>query len=82
MKLQEKLDAMKKELIGSKPPEIVDIMSQEVENLVNSGIADKATQAGDAMPAFTLPDERGNLVSSRELLSKGPLAISFYRGIW
>jgi len=29
-----------------------------------------------------LPDETGSLVSSRDLLEKGPLVVSFYRGIW
>ena len=28
------------------------------------------------------PDPDGNPVSSRELLAKGPLVISFYRGVW
>ena len=27
-------------------------------------------------------DEKGNFVSSKNLLAKGPLAISFYRGVW
>ena len=38
MKLQETLDAMKKESMAGRPPEIVATMLQEVENLVQSGI--------------------------------------------
>lgn len=82
MKLQEKLTAMKKQSIAGRPPEIVAVLLGEVEKLVQSGIADKALQAGERLPEFTLPDENGNLVSSRDLLAKGPLAISFYRGVW
>jgi peroxiredoxin len=37
---------------------------------------------GDRIPSFTLPDPFGQLVSSDELLDRGPLVISFYRGDW
>jgi peroxiredoxin len=33
-------------------------------------------------PAFTLSDADGNQVNSIELLGRGPLVISFYRGVW
>ena len=33
-------------------------------------------------PEFTLLDPDGKPVSSRELLARGPLVISFYRGVW
>ena len=82
MKLQEKLDAVKKKSMAGRPPEMVATMLQEVENLVQSGIADKAINIGETLPEFTLPDETGRLVRSRDLLAKGPLAVSFYRGIW
>jgi hypothetical protein len=82
MKLQEKLNAMKKESIATRPPEVVEVLLGEVEKLVQSGIADKAIKSGETLPEFTLPDEKGDLVSSKNLLAKGPLAISFYRGIW
>jgi len=82
MKLQEKLDAVKKKSMTGRPPELVATMLQEVENLVQSGIADRAIHTGQTLPEFMLPDETGSLVSSRDLLRKGPLAVSFYRGIW
>jgi len=82
MTLQERLSAMKKESLATKPPEVVAIMLQEVEKLVQAGIAGKAIEAGEVLPEFTLPDENGDLVNSKDLLSKGPLALSFYRGIW
>ena len=82
MKLQEKLNTMKKESAAGRPPEVVAVLVGEVEKLVQSGIADKAIKVGETLPEFTLPDEEGNLVSSKDLLAKGPLAISFYRGVW
>ena len=82
MKLKEKLSAMKQESIATKPPELIGPLLQETANLVKSGIADKAIKVGEILPGFTLPDVQGNLVSSKALLEKGPLAISFYRGVW
>ena len=82
MKLQEKLIAMKKESIATKPPELITPLLQGTEELVKSGIADKAIKIGETLPEFTLPDAKGNLIGSKDLLEKGPLAINFYRGVW
>jgi len=82
MKLQEKLIAMKKESIVGRPPEVVEVLVGEIKKLVQSGIADNAIKTGEVLPEFTLPDEKGNLVSSKDLLARGPLAVSFYRGVW
>ncbi len=73
---------MKNESMAGRPPEVAEIMVGAVEKLVQSGIADKAIKVGETLPDFTLPDEQGNLVSSGDLLARGPLAISFYRGVW
>ncbi len=82
MKLQEKLNAMKKESAGKRPPEVVAVLMEEIEKLVQSGIAGKAIKIGETLPEFTLPDEKGKFVSSRDVLETGPLAVSFYRGVW
>ena len=42
----------------------------------------KAIQPGDKLPAFTLSDATGAQVSSSDLLKKGPILITFYRGEW
>jgi len=34
------------------------------------------------MPGFLLPNAEGSLVSSAELLAKGPLVVTFFRGGW
>ena len=34
------------------------------------------------MPSFILPDDTGHLVSLDELLSRGPVAVTFHRGHW
>lgn len=82
MSLQSKLDAMKNEFESNVPPEPLAIMHRATDDLRNSGIMDRVLKAGDRAPEFTLPDERGRLVASSELLQKGPLAVCFYRGVW
>ena len=41
-----------------------------------------APKPGEAMPSFAMPDETGRLVTLDELLSDGPLAMTFHRGHW
>ncbi len=82
MGLQEKLNTIKKDSIASRPPEVVAVLQEEVEKLVKSGVAGKAIKPEEILPDFSLPNEKGNLVSSKDLLSQGPLVVSFYRGIW
>jgi len=57
-------------------------MRRATLELINSGQAQHAKKAGDTAPQFTLKDPEGKPVSSRDLLAKGPLVISFYRGVW
>ena len=39
-------------------------------------------RVGDGIPVFSLPNTSGVSVSSTVLLERGPLIITFYRGIW
>ena len=82
MKLHEKLGAMKQEAIATKPPELITTLFTGIQKLQESGLTEQAIKVGSTLPEFTLPDEQGRSVSSTELLTKGPLIISFYRGIW
>ncbi|MFM0348524.1 peroxiredoxin-like family protein [Paraburkholderia sp. RL17-347-BIC-D] len=87
MSLQAKLDAFKADFKGGKapyfaPPEIHPIMERATAALVASGQAERALKAGDAAPEFILNDPDGKPVSSTELLKRGALVISFYRGVW
>ena len=82
MLLQEKLDNMRKQFEESAPPEALKIMHRATDNLLQSGIMDKVLKVGDRAPDFSLTDQNGDLVSSSALLAKGPLVVSFYRGVW
>jgi peroxiredoxin len=87
MALQDKLDAFKADFEGGrfplKPPkEALDTMHRATAELIASGQAQRARKAGEVAPEFTLTDPDGKPVSSRDLLAKGPLVVSFYRGVW
>jgi peroxiredoxin len=81
--LQGKLDALKFEFDNNlAPPAAVEALHRSVNELIASGAQDRALKTGDLAPEFTLPDVDGNRVSSRVLLAKGPLVVTFYRGAW
>jgi peroxiredoxin len=81
--LQGKLDALKFEFDNNlAPPAAVEALHRSVNELIASGAQDRVLKTGDLAPEFTLPDVDGNRVSSRVLLVKGPLVVTFYRGAW
>jgi hypothetical protein len=82
MSLQDKLDEVKKGFESSAPSEALTVMHRATEDLRNSRIMERVLKAGDTAPSFTLPDVQGQMISSSDLMSKGPLVVSFYRGVW
>lgn len=64
------------------PPERRAMYQRSAAALEASGIADRALRDGDTAPDFELPDPFGNPVRLSELLTRGPVVISFYRGQW
>ena len=87
MSLQDKLDAFRADFKAGKPPfnapaEIHPVMERATAALIASGQAGRAIKAGDRAPHFNLKDQDGNEVSSAALLVKGPLVVTFYRGVW
>jgi len=87
MTLQAKLDAFTADFEGGKPPynvprSIIEAMHRQRAELKASGLPERAKKVGDKAPAFKLKDAEGTEISSTDLLAKGPLIVSFYRGVW
>lgn len=82
MSLEEKLKVMRDGAVGRFGEEIVGTMHRATEELRNSGIMGRALKVGDVAPGFILPNQNGETVSSADLLKRGPLVITFYRGVW
>lgn len=56
--------------------------AQTQEAIRQAGVAEKALRQGAQMPEFSLPDATGKTFRSADLLARGPLIVSFYRGGW
>lgn len=87
MALQDRLDTLKADFESGRFPvkptrQALDLMRRATDELVASAQAQRARKAGDIAPEFTLSDPDGKPVSSRQLLARGPLVVSFYRGVW
>lgn len=87
MKLPEKLARFRADFEAGKPPfnappEIHPPMHRATQELIDSGAQQKALKVGQTAPEFILNDAEGKAWSSQELLRKGPLILTFYRGVW
>lgn len=87
MSLQDRLDAFKADLKAGRLPfkptaQQLDAMQRATMALIAGGQASRALKTGDRAPAFILNDPDGKPVASSDLLAKGALAVSFYRGVW
>ena len=85
--LQQKLDEFKRNFESGAPPynaphEVIETMHRATAELIASGSEGRALKAGDTAPSFTLFNQDHVEVASANLLKKGPLVISFFRGHW
>jgi peroxiredoxin len=63
-------------------PEWTPVYDAFVAKLRIGAIAATAPTAGDTFPDFALPDERGRYLSLADILTDGPIVLSFNRGGW
>lgn len=80
--LDDRLNLIKAGMAGKVPPEKMKIMAEALENLKKTQIEKKALKVGQKFPDFTLGNFDGKKVQLKELLKKGPVIVSFYRGSW
>jgi hypothetical protein len=82
MGLTEQLNDLKQQLSKEIPKEILMETGEFIKGLVQSGIERTACQVGDRIVPFTLPNVTGKMIYSGDILAKGPMVLSFYRGVW
>ena len=57
-------------------------MGRATQELRESGIMDRTIKVGDKLPPFTLKNANGEDVSSADLLAKGTVVLTVFRGHW
>jgi len=82
MSLKEKLEATRAGSASRIPPNFRVIMEKATADLRASGILQKIAAVGQIAPAFSAPTHDGRIVSSKDLLARGPILLSFFRGAW
>ena len=80
--LAERLDAIREGAQKRIPPERRAIMERATEDLRHSGILDRVAKPGTPLPPFALANAAGEMRRSTELLGRGPLVLTVFRGSW
>ena len=85
--LQSRLDEFKKAFESGAPPynaprEAIETMHRATAELKASGLENGALKVGDRAPAFSLFNQDHVQVNSADLLRRGPIVVSFFRGHW
>jgi peroxiredoxin len=64
------------------PAHVAAQMDRATMELAASQILTQVVAVGGQAPSFVLPNAVGKQVSLDQLLARGPVVISFYRGVW
>lgn len=82
MSLKEKLATTRAASASRRPPEQRTIMQRATDDLRASGILRGVAAVGQVAPTFVAQNYDGRTIASAELLRRGPLIVSFFRGAW
>src|ERR687896_544994 len=82
MSLKEDLQSLRARAEAKRPPDVVAAMHRAVDELRASGAPARVVKSGTSAPHFALPDAEEKIVESVDLLARGPLVVTFYRGRW
>ena len=82
MSLARKLDAIRASGAKRIPAEKRAVMSEALQALRDSGIESGFIKVGDRLPDFALGNARGQVVRSADLLNRGAVVLTVFRGHW
>ncbi len=80
--LQAELNHMLGKFAREIPGEVQGVMRKAMEELSNSGVAEECLRVGMRPLDFTLPNQQGKPINLFETLKRGPVVLSFFRGMW
>ena len=82
MSLTEQILEFQKSFLTNVPKEVLEQMLKATAELSATGIADNAPKVDDKLANFSLPNQSGTQVTLSDLIAKGPVIVTFYRGGW
>jgi hypothetical protein len=82
MSLKAQLDACRREYEAAAEPHVVEAARRSIQALAETRLVAKAVKAGETAPPFGLRCGRGGFIDLSDLLNRGPVVISFFRGDW
>lgn len=82
MSLAEQLAKLRATMGDLIPEDAQKVMHRAMEELHASGIVDRAIKVGDPLPPFELESVTGEVVASQNLLEKGAVVLTVFRGHW
>ncbi len=82
MSLKNDIENLKSKFLPQIPDKIKASMQKAEQDLRKLRLAERALGTGDIAVDFTLPNAKGEPVSSEALRNAGPVVLSFYRGSW
>lgn len=80
--VRRELEEFREKSSKSAPPDRIRAYEQGIEEVRRSGVIEKALKVGDRAPEFELPDATGKTVKLPDLLARGPVVVTWYRGGW
>ena len=82
MSLKEQLDTYKAGFLERAAKEKIEAFDEGVEAVIKSGIVSKAINVNDQAPDVSLTNALGESVTLSEVLKKGSVVLTWYRGGW
>lgn len=82
MGLQAQLAEMREASAKRIPQDKLAVMHAATNELRDSGILDRTIKPGDRLPAFELQNFDGTTVRSEDLLARGAVVLTVFRGHW
>jgi len=77
-----RLEAKAEAFRSKAPTDKQKLYASGIEQVRSSGVEKSARNVGDRAPDFTLPDAAGKPVHLADLLRRGPVVLTWYRGGW
>lgn len=80
--LAAELDGMREGFNASAPADVKEAFEQGVRDVDALGLIKTSVQVGQKAPGFELPNATGTTTKLADMLAKGPVVVTFYRGGW